>query len=64
MSNTLTRPWTPAAPMSVPRWESAFTPLRDGRVLAAGGSVRNGVAAQRLGDDVLTATAEIFTPGF
>ncbi|MGW3285414.1 kelch repeat-containing protein [Streptomyces sp. NPDC001002] len=58
----LTRAWTPAAPMALPRWQSAFTSLSDGRALVVGGAVRNGYAAARLGDDVLTATAEVFTP--
>jgi hypothetical protein len=47
--------WFPAAPFAAPRLEHTLTPLRDGRVLAAGGVTGDGQ------QDTL-ATAEIYDP--
>jgi hypothetical protein len=54
--------WTASGGMSVGRWAFGATPLADGRVLVVGGTVRSGVATTTPGTDVLTATAEVFTP--
>lgn len=45
-------------------WDLAVsaTPLADGRILAAGGTVRAGDANPGYGADLLTATSELFTP--
>ncbi|MEV4805374.1 DUF6603 domain-containing protein [Nonomuraea sp. NPDC049421] len=53
--------WTSTGALATGRWDFAALLLTDGRVLAAGGRVRAGAAAPE-GQDVLTATAEIFTP--
>ncbi|AJF70242.1 hypothetical protein SVTN_37460 [Streptomyces vietnamensis] len=44
------------------RWAPAAVALGDGRVLAVGGLTRSGPAAPVLGEDEVTATAEIYTP--
>jgi hypothetical protein len=53
--------WTTTGGLTVGRWDFAAVVLADGRILAAGGRTRSGAAAPA-GVDVLTATAEIFTP--
>ncbi|MFE9775610.1 DUF6603 domain-containing protein [Streptomyces sp. NPDC005931] len=53
--------WSPAGALVTGRWDFTALVLSDGRVLTAGGRVRSGVAAPGE-QDVLTETAEIFTP--
>ena len=54
--------WTTAATVEG-RWAPAAVVLNDGRVLLAGGITRSGAAAPVVGESVVTATTEIFTPG-
>ncbi|MEU7144801.1 kelch repeat-containing protein [Nocardia sp. NPDC046473] len=54
--------WTVAANMAVGRWAMAAVGLPEDRVLVAGGIVRSGAAAPVIGENVLTATAEVYTP--
>ncbi|GAA2399809.1 hypothetical protein GCM10010191_03720 [Actinomadura vinacea] len=54
--------WTGAGALATGRWAFAAIDLADGRVLAAGGRTRSATAAPHPGTDVVTATAEIFTP--
>jgi hypothetical protein len=54
--------WTPTGALTIGRWDLAAVALSDGRVLAVGGRVRSGLAAPEPGTDVLTATAETYTP--
>jgi hypothetical protein len=56
------RTWTATPGLRIGRWGCAAAPLADGRVLVAGGIVTSGIATVRPGHDVLTATAEIYTP--
>ncbi|MFD9789818.1 DUF6603 domain-containing protein [Streptomyces sp. NPDC059070] len=56
-----TRAWTTTGALATGRWDFTALELADGRVLALGGTVRTGPAAPE-GTDVLTATAEIYTP--
>ncbi|MFD5521051.1 DUF6603 domain-containing protein [Streptomyces sp. NPDC127066] len=53
--------WTPTGGLATGRSDFTALPLADGRVLTTGGRVTAGPAAPD-GTDVLTATAEIFTP--
>ncbi|MFE2282909.1 Kelch repeat-containing protein [Streptomyces sp. NPDC059443] len=57
-----TRAWSPAGPLRTGRWAFGATPLADGRVLAAGGVSRTGVAAPGFAADVAAREAEVFTP--
>jgi hypothetical protein len=54
--------WTPASGLATGRWAFAVIDLPDGRVLVAGGRTRSAAAAPHPGTDILTPTAEIFTP--
>jgi N-acetylneuraminic acid mutarotase len=54
--------WAPADGLAVGRWAFGATALADGRVLAIGGTERSGIATPTPGVDVLTPTAEVFTP--
>ncbi|MCL7427054.1 DUF6603 domain-containing protein [Streptomyces sp. YS415] len=54
--------WTFASGLTTGRWAFALIDLPDGRVLAAGGRTRSAAAAPHPGTDILTPTAEIFTP--
>ena len=54
--------WTHTGALTTGRWDLAAVELSDGRVLVAGGRTRSGTAAPEPGTDVLTATAEIYTP--
>ncbi|MGA5550465.1 DUF6603 domain-containing protein [Streptomyces pseudogriseolus] len=54
--------WTPASGLATGRWALAVIDLPDGRVLVAGGRTRSAPAAPHPGTDILTPTAEIFTP--
>lgn len=58
----LARTWNQAGGMSTGRFYCSATPLADGRILAAGGTVRAGDANPAYGADLLTATSELFTP--
>ncbi|MFJ8628868.1 DUF6603 domain-containing protein [Kitasatospora sp. NPDC093550] len=53
--------WSPSGGLATGRWDFTALVLSDGRVLATGGRVTAGTAAPA-GVDVLTDTAEIFTP--
>ncbi|MEU8359907.1 DUF6603 domain-containing protein [Nonomuraea sp. NPDC048882] len=53
--------WASTGGLATGRWDFTALLLSDGRVLAVGGRVLAGVAAPE-GQDVLTPTAEIFTP--
>ncbi|GAA4235099.1 hypothetical protein GCM10022254_41600 [Actinomadura meridiana] len=57
----LSQTWTPTPSMTTGRFYCSATTLSDGRVLAAGGTVRAGAANPTPGQDLLTATTEIFT---
>jgi hypothetical protein len=57
-----TKTWTPTGAPEVGRYAFVATSLADGRVLIAGGITRSGLASPYPGVDVVTATAEIFTP--
>lgn len=57
----LARTWSQAGGMATGRFYCSATPLEDGRVLAAGGTVRASLANPNYDDDLLTATTEIFT---
>ncbi|MGC5567825.1 DUF6603 domain-containing protein [Streptomyces sp. FR-108] len=54
--------WTRLGALATGRADFMAVELADGRVLAAGGRIRSAVAAPDPGADVLTATAELFTP--
>jgi N-acetylneuraminic acid mutarotase len=54
--------WTETAGMVAGRWAPATVTLSDGRVLVAGGITLSGAAAPVLGEDVVTASTEIFAP--
>ncbi|MGW0535604.1 Kelch repeat-containing protein [Streptomyces sp. NPDC003032] len=56
----LMRTWTPTGGMSTGRYFCAATPLPDGSVLATGGTVRAGRANPASGEDLVTATTEVF----
>ncbi|MET8700782.1 DUF6603 domain-containing protein [Kitasatospora sp. NPDC004723] len=53
--------WSPTGGLATGRWDFTALALSDGRVLTTGGRVLAGPAAPG-GTDVLTDTAEIFTP--
>ncbi|WP_225826709.1 Kelch repeat-containing protein [Streptomyces naphthomycinicus] len=55
------RVWLRAGGLRTGRFYCSATLLADGRVLAAGGTVRAGAADPGYGRDLLTATSEIFT---
>ncbi|MFI0481128.1 Kelch repeat-containing protein [Actinomadura sp. 9N215] len=57
----LAQTWAPTGGMTTGRFYCSATALADGRVLAAGGTVRAGSANPARGQDLLTATTEIFT---
>lgn len=57
----LARRWTPAGGLGTGRWGFGATPLADGRILAVGGVTRSNHAKPAL-PQILTATAEVFTP--
>ena len=52
--------WVPAAGLTDGRWSFAALALTDGRVLAAGGVARSGLAAADPGGTELLATTELF----
>lgn len=52
--------WDQTAGMVVGRWAAASATLADGRVLVAGGITLSGAAAPVPGEDVVTASSEIF----
>lgn len=54
--------WAITANMAVGRWAMAAVGLPQDRVLVAGGVVRSGAAAPVIGENALTATAEVYTP--
>ncbi|GHH82765.1 hypothetical protein GCM10018793_43150 [Streptomyces sulfonofaciens] len=54
------RAWTPATGMRTGRFYCSATRLKDGRVLAAGGTVRSSMADPSYAKDLLTASSEIF----
>ncbi len=54
--------WAVSASMAVGRWAMAVAVLPGDKVLVAGGIVRSGAAAPTLGEDLLTTTAEVYTP--
>ncbi|WP_167769016.1 kelch repeat-containing protein [Nocardia sp. CS682] len=54
--------WAISATMTVGRWAAAVAALPGDKVLVAGGVVRSGPAAPTLGEDLLTTTAEVYTP--
>ncbi|MFA1550095.1 DUF6603 domain-containing protein [Actinomadura chokoriensis] len=54
--------WTAVPGLATGRWAVAATDLPDGRILVAGGQTRSAAAAPHPGTDILTPTAEIFTP--
>ncbi|WP_369230794.1 Kelch repeat-containing protein [Streptomyces sp. R21] len=56
-----TRTWTPAAGLTTGRSYCSATLLGDGTVLAAGGTVRSGMADPGYARDLLTETSELFT---
>ncbi|MFD9516229.1 kelch repeat-containing protein [Streptomyces sp. NPDC059979] len=56
------RRWSSAGPLHTGRWAFGATSLADGRVLAAGGVSRTGVAAPVFAADVAASGAEVFTP--
>lgn len=58
----LAHTWSQAGGMATGRFYCSATALKDGRVLAAGGTVRASNANPGYGDDLLTATCEVFTP--
>jgi len=57
------RTWSADFGTVVGRWAPAAVALADGRALMFGGITLSGVAAPVAGESVVTATAEIFTPG-
>ncbi|RSS58519.1 kelch repeat-containing protein [Streptomyces sp. WAC01280] len=57
-----TRVWSAAGPLRTGRWAFGVTVLADGRVLAAGGVSRTGVAATVFAADVAAQEAEVYTP--
>lgn len=59
---SLTRTWTATGGMVSGRWAFGAVLLGDGRVLAAGGAVRSGVATRVLGQDVMAEATEVFAP--
>ena len=54
--------WTVTGSMTVGRWGSAAIALPGDKVLVAGGVSRSGAAAPVIGENLLTATAEVYTP--
>lgn len=56
------RRWDPQTGMHMGRWAPAAVALPDGRALALGGIVLSGAAAPVAGEQVVTATTEVFTP--
>ncbi|MGW0875344.1 Kelch repeat-containing protein [Streptomyces sp. NPDC002740] len=56
-----TRTWTPAGGLATGRFYCSATLLRDGTVLAAGGTVRSAAADPVYAQDLLTGTCELFT---
>ncbi|MFF8731198.1 Kelch repeat-containing protein [Streptomyces sp. NPDC015171] len=55
------RVWLRAGGLRTGRYYCSATLLADGRVLAAGGTVRSGTADPEYGRDTLTPTCEVFT---
>ncbi|MFI7121770.1 Kelch repeat-containing protein [Amycolatopsis sp. NPDC049868] len=53
--------WVEADGLTVGRWAGAAVALPGDKALVAGGIVRSGAAAPTIGEDLLTATAEVFT---
>jgi hypothetical protein len=54
--------WTTTASMATGRWATAAIALPGDKVLVAGGVYRSGAAAPVIGENLLTATAEGYTP--
>ena len=54
--------WASTVGMVTGRWAPATVTLANGGVLVAGGITLSGAAAPVLGEDVVTASTEIFTP--
>lgn len=60
--NPASKAWDETTGMTVGRWAPAAAKLNDGRVLTVGGITLSGAAAPVIGEDVVTASTEIFTP--
>ncbi|MFJ5262268.1 Kelch repeat-containing protein [Streptomyces sp. NPDC088387] len=56
----LAHTWTPSGGMATGRYGCTATALPDGSVLATGGTVRSGRANPAAGEDLITATTEVF----